>query len=66
MKLKFMDMWHDENGINYYTVWNKKSEELGYIQFSKEWKKWIWVQDTEIQMSEDCLKQIINKMKELR
>lgn len=64
--LEFMDMYLDENSNHYFTIWNKKSEELGRIEFDMKWKKWIWIQYKDIVMSESCLQQVIDKIKELK
>lgn len=65
MKLEFMDMYFDENGKTYWSIWNKKKEKLGIIRYWKPWKKYVWDQDNDIIMSKDCLKQIADFLEDL-
>jgi hypothetical protein len=48
-----------------YLVRNKKKEFLGLIFYFKKWKCWVWEQQEQIIMSDDCLEQIVSKLKEL-
>jgi len=66
MKLEFMNMYLDENGKEYWSVWNKKSEQLGVIIYCKPWRKYVWEQDNDIMMSKDCLKQILDFMEKIK
>ena len=53
-------VWND--GCNrYWCLYNK--EELGYIEYWKPWKKFVWNQNKEIIMSESCLKWVIEIIK---
>lgn len=38
-----------------FEFYNKKNEFLGKIVHDKRWKKLVWIQDVEMQMSKDCL-----------
>lgn len=44
-------------------VYNKRKEKLGFIQYHKPWKKWIWEQELSVMMSDDCLQEIVDYMK---
>ena len=46
-------------------VENSKGEMLGSIFYDKKWKKWVWVQLNDVQMSSGCLDQVSKKMEEL-
>jgi len=48
---------------SYYAYYD--GEELGYIEYYKKWKKWVWNQIEDIIMSESCLQNVIDKLKEL-
>ena len=41
------------------------SEELGYLEYYKRWKKWVWHQNEDIIMSIKCLEEVIKKLKRL-
>lgn len=60
VKLKFRDM------NNYVLVVNQKEEELGIIEFDKQWKKTVWVQEPNIRMSGSCLNQVLLNMELFR
>ena len=47
----------------YYAYYGK--EELGYIEYYKKWRKWVWNQGDDIIMSLSCLNEVIKKIKEL-
>lgn len=61
MKLKFEYDKHLED----YQVINKKEEFLGVVFYDDDWKCWVWEQDGGIQMSGDCLQQVVDFMKKL-
>lgn len=46
-----------------YYIYNRKKESLGEIYFKSDWKCFVWEQDRDIVMSEDCLKEIVDFMK---
>jgi len=48
-------------------VCNKKDESLGILIYDdrKRWQQYVWCQDEEMQMSQDCLQHIVDKLKEL-
>lgn len=48
---------------DYYAYY--KGEELGFIEYYENWKKWVWNQGEDIMMSEDCLRSTLNKLVEL-
>lgn len=52
-----MDGWYD--------VYNKKSEPLAIIEWSKDWKCWVYQQEECVDMSYDCLQEVADFMKEL-
>lgn len=62
MKLKFE---YDENPEEFAVIGTNKSERLGLIWWYSAWECWVWEQNNEIIMSEDCLKQIYEFVKEL-
>jgi len=41
-------------------------EELGYIDFHKPWKKFVWNQAEDIIMSWSCIKEVMKKLVELK
>lgn len=57
-------LWFRHNWVldpmNTIRVENSKDELLGVIAFDDHWKKWVWLQDEDMQMSTDCLQSIIN------
>ena len=59
MKLNFV------NEMDYWSVWNKKKEKLGYLYYCNEWETWAWEQSEDIIMSLDCLIQVTDFLKEL-
>jgi len=61
MKLKFKTDAVDDVVF----VTNNKSDLLGSIEWSKDWKCYVWYQQHDIMMSSDCLQQVVNKLKEL-
>lgn len=40
-------------------------EELGYLEYYKKWKSWVWNQNEDIIMSPSCLKEVLKKAGEL-
>ncbi len=42
-----------------------KDEPLGEIFYWKEWKTFVWEQESGVMMSDDCLEQIVAKLKSL-
>lgn len=54
------------NNPDYYEVYNKKEECLGEIKFYKKWNKWVWEQHSGVVMSKNCLKEIIEKLEQLK
>ncbi len=49
---------------DYYAYYGK--EELGFIEFYKPWKKWVWNQNEDIIMSLSCLNKVCEKLEELK
>jgi len=41
------------------------NQELGYLEYWKPWKKWVWNQNEDIIMSKDCLKEVVKKIAHL-
>ncbi|KKL09241.1 hypothetical protein LCGC14_2567770 [marine sediment metagenome] len=39
--------------------------ELGYLEYWRPWKKWVWNQMEDIVMSIDCLQNVIDKLRAL-
>lgn len=48
----------------YFAFYGK--EKLGYIQYWKAGKKWVWNQSLDVIMSANCLEEVIDKLKELK
>ncbi len=49
-----------------YHAYNIKSNEyLGKIIFYPQWSKFVWDQDPYIIMSQDCLQEVLDKIKEI-
>jgi len=59
-KINFVDM------RNYQSVYNKKGEHLGNIEWNRKRKKWTWSQDEDVIMSAVCLQDVIYVMVNLR
>ena len=55
-------VWDDHCG-RWWCVYNK--EELGYIEYWKPWKKWVWNQNQDIIMSKSCLELVIKAIDKL-
>ena len=47
---------------NYWIVRNKKKEFLGTFNYDICWKKMVWKQAEDIQMSSDCLRELADSM----
>lgn len=49
------------------TAFNKKGEELGWLQRERvgQWMQWCWYQEQDIRMSPGCLQEVRDKQKEL-
>lgn len=58
MGLKFREL-KDSTEVS-----NKKGDILGYISYYKKWKCYVWEQMEDVIMSEDCLEEVVKKMKE--
>ena len=58
MKKKFT--WTKIEG-DYYAYYG--DEELGYIEYYKKWKRWVWNGDYWIILSLDCILEIAFKLK---
>lgn len=59
MKLKFKipnKLLYDNKLLR--IVENFKGDELGYLIYCDKWKKVVWCQHEEIQMSMDCLQEV--------
>jgi len=56
--------WQYLEGLGYYAYYGK--EELGYIYYYTQWKKWVWAQSEDIILAENCTKEVYLKLKELR
>ena len=57
MKKKFT--WTKIEG-DYYAYYGE--EELGYIEYYRKWKRWVWNQEEDIVLSIDCLLQVALKL----
>jgi hypothetical protein len=60
VKLKFKYIYR--RGVE---VYNRRGDWLGSIRYQGEWEEYVWSQQTDIIMSADCLKQIVNKLTEM-
>ncbi len=57
-------VWFTE--LECYYCYNKKEEtELGLLEYNKSWKQWTWQQMEDIEMSWDCLQEVIDFIKKL-
>ncbi|MCP3684402.1 MAG: hypothetical protein GY861_17120 [bacterium] len=54
---------HNEEGDEWYAYYG--DEELGYIEFYDNWKKYVWNQGEDIIMSHSCIMEVAKKLKEL-
>jgi hypothetical protein len=61
MKLHFEFREFDRSVI----VRNKNEEILGFLRYYRSWKCWVWEQGDYIIMSSDCLRQVVDKLKDL-
>ena len=59
-KFTWSEIEVDDHVLNYYAYYGK--EELGFIEFYKPWKKWVWNQGEDIIMSESCIKEVLAKL----
>lgn len=57
MKKKFT--WSKIEG-DYYAYYGE--EELGYIEYYRKWKRWVWNQGEDIVMSSDCMIEVAYKL----
>ena len=48
---------------DYYAYYGE--EELGYIEYFRKWKRWVWNQGEDIILSLDCLLQVALKLSEI-
>jgi len=62
MKEEFNLSENDGMGRYFYYYGN---EELGYIEYYKKWKKWVWNQNKDIIMSKSCLLEVIKVIDKL-
>ena len=60
MKKKFTWSWIEDDCYAYYG-----KEELGFIEFYKPWKKWVWNQSDGIIMSFSCISHVREKLRQL-
>ena len=51
------------DGLDWYAHYG--NEELGFIEYWKPWKKFVWNQHQDIIMSLSCMEEVIKKLKEL-
>ena len=58
-----IDLKDSRETLDYYAYYGK--EELGYIEYYRPWKKWVWNQGEDIIMSISCLKEVCKKLEEL-
>lgn len=49
-------------GDDYYAYYG--DEELGFIEYYMNWKKWVWNQGEDIIMSLSCMEEVVKKLKE--
>ena len=61
-RLKFKKYLDDDNVI---AVRNKSMEQLGDINFDKDWNCWVYNPEISIVLSADCMDEISNYMKGL-
>ncbi len=59
-RLKF-----EKSSNKFYVVFNKKNEHLGDITYNYGWKMFVWEQAIDIDMSWDCLQEVVDFMKML-
>ena len=48
------------------TVSNKKDDDLGDITYDSKWKKWVFYPEFETQFSSGCLREIADKLDEVK
>jgi hypothetical protein len=56
----FNEVYLDQSFDKYFDVINKKRDFLGRLVYFGKWKKWVWQQDEDIIMSDDCLQEIVD------
>ena len=64
-KFKWSKIFYDTEKKNplYYAYYIEV--ELGYIEYYKKWKKWVWNQGENIIISSSCIEEILKKLKKL-
>ena len=58
----------DRRDCYFHTITNQAEELLGYIIFFEQWKQWVYTTEDcydDIYLSEECLQQIIDYLKDL-
>ena len=48
---------------DYYAYYG--DEELGFIEYYKKWRKWVWNQGEDVVMSLNCWEEVGKKLREL-
>lgn len=56
LKFDYLDGWYD-------VYYKRTNEWIGVIEFDTGWKKWVWKQHEDIQMSWDCLLEVVDFIK---
>lgn len=54
--------WSDKMDGAYFAYYNDGKTELGFIDYYKPWKRWVWNQGVNIIMSESCIKEVLTKL----
>lgn len=63
--LDFEEKYSPSGKTKIIRVYNKYEEFLGEIKWRGGWRQYIWQQDSMIDMSWDCLVEVIEKIKDL-
>jgi len=60
-------IWKEEPLKSGVSAYNKKGEELGWLEYRRvgAFMHWCWFQEQDIQMSPGCLQEVRDKQKEL-
>jgi len=64
-KFTWSKIEHGEKEKDYYYYAYYGKEELGFICYYPQWKTWVWEQGLDIIMSEKCIEEVLQKLRNL-
>jgi len=60
---KHVKFKQDALGHEVFHAFNKKGDHLGAVIYDPQWKEYIWMQESDIGMSIDCLSEVADFIK---